>query len=173
METVYITKERIKLLKREKRLHERLESVCRCSISLQDDSIAVSGTPVDEYIAKNVIFAFGRGFSIDDATLLLNENFYFTYIDLKEELGSEKRAKRIKGRIIGEGGRCKTYIERVSQAKISFYGDTVSFIGTIDQINEAETAIKTLIEGGTHKLAYLRMEAAHRKHRAGAASPIF
>ncbi len=48
---------------------------------------------------------------------------------------------------------------------MSVYGDTVSFIGTIDEINEAETAVNTLIDGGTHRLAYTRMEAAHRKNK--------
>ena len=58
-------------------------------------------------------------------------------------------------------------------AHISIYGDTVSMIGDITQISEAETAINTIIDGGTHRTAYLRMEAMHRKNKQDAVSARF
>ncbi len=104
----------------------------------------------------------------------LNENdYYFSSVDLGQFVSSDKRMKQVKARIIGEEGRTKRYIEDVSGAKMSVYGDTVSFIGTIEEINEAETAVNTLIEGGTHRLAYKRMEAAHRKNKIEAKKAKF
>ncbi len=173
MEEIYITKERLELLKKSKALSGKLSRTCGCTITFSDDSVVLNGAPYNEYIAKTVIFAFGRGFGADDALKLVNDDYYFTSIDLEREVGGGKRLMMIKARIIGEGGRTKVYIEGVSSAKISVYGNTVSIIGTIEQINEAETAINTLIEGGTHRLAYLRMEAAHRKHKSGATNPVF
>ena len=58
-------------------------------------------------------------------------------------------------------------------AHISVYGDTISIIGDITQIAEAETAINTIIDGGTHRLAYIKMEAMHRKNKEAAVSARF
>ena len=49
----------------------------------------------------------------------------------------------------------------------------MSFIGTASAINEAQVAVNTLIEGGTHRLAYLRMETAHRRYKEEARAAAF
>jgi ribosomal RNA assembly protein len=166
MEKIYIPRERMDILKKDRNARKLISRICHCDIEIDTEGcVSVIGTPYSEFIAKAVIYAFGRGFDINVARLLVDEGYYFSSIDLKQELGSEKRVKRIKARIIGAGGKTKKYIEGVSSAKISVYGDTVSFIGSDDEINEAETAVNTLITGGTHKVAYLRMEAAHRKNK--------
>jgi len=174
VEEVYIPHDRLDLLKRETKLRKFVERACSCRITIDpDERVLINGSPYNEFTAKNVIYAFGRGFDMEIAGRLLGEECYFSSIDLKDELGSEKRVRRIKARIIGENGRTKRYIESVSSAKISIYGDTVSFIGGIQEINEAETAVNTLIEGGAHRLAYLRMEAAHRKNKEAAHAAKF
>jgi ribosomal RNA assembly protein len=167
MQHVYIPNERIKKLRQNKDLVSKIEKQCDCKISfdLEDDVVEIKGEAYPEYNARNVVYAFGRGFELDIA-LKLNENdYYFNSLDLGQIISSDKRLKQVKARIIGEEGRTKRYIEEVSGAKISVYGDTVSFIGTIEEISEAQTAVDTLIEGGTHRLAYTRMEAAHRKNK--------
>ncbi len=173
MEDIYIPRERLDILKSDKRLFRQMESICDCKIEIESDRLCLTGNAYSEFLAKNIVFAFGRGFDLNAARLLSDEDYYFSSIDLKHVLGSEKRVKQIKARIIGQSGRTKGYIENVSSAKISVYGDTVSFIGSVEEINEAETAVNTLIDGGTHKLAYLRMEAAHRKNKERAHSPGF
>jgi ribosomal RNA assembly protein len=174
MQSLYITKERVNLIRKDKGIAERIKRDCRCKVNISpDDMVEVSGEAFDEFSARNVLQAFGRGFDIDIACLLLNDDFYFTSIDLGQILGSDKRIQQVKARIIGIGGKTKRYIESVSQAKLSVYGDTVSFIGTASQINEAQTAVDTLIDGGTHRIAYLRMETAHRKNKEQARSPAF
>jgi ribosomal RNA assembly protein len=172
MELVYIVGERLSLLKKDHKDLKQLEAICNCSIKVNpDDAIEVSGEAYGEFLAKGVLQAYGRGFEMKVAMLLVNDDYYFSTIDLGLALGNEKRVHRIKARVIGEDGRTKTYIESVSGVKMSVYGDTVSFIGSHTQINEAETAVSTLVEGGTHKLAYLKMEAAHRKNKERAHDP--
>jgi ribosomal RNA assembly protein len=175
MQSVYITQEKIKKLKENKSIIDKVQKLCKCKLSIdpENEFVEISGEPFDEYNAKNIIYAFGRGFDIEIASKLSDENYFFSSIDLDQIISSEKRMKQVKARIIGESGRTKTYIENVSGAKISVYGDTVSFIGRIDEINEAETAVNTLIDGGTHRLAYARMEAAHRKNKAEAKKVAF
>lgn len=169
MQNVYIPSERIKRLKEHKEFIARIEKLCNCRITFDDnDAVEIKGEAFPEYSARNIVYAYGRGFEMDVACRLYEDNYYFSSIDLGQLISSDKRIRQVKARIIGEEGRTKRYIEEVSCAKISVYGDTVSFIGSIEEINEAETAIRTLIEGGTHRLAYTRMEAAHRKNKADA-----
>lgn len=167
MQEVYIPHERIKKLEQDGLLLGRAASAARCKITLNsgENLVKIDGDAYSEFIAKNIITAFGRGFEMDTACLLVNDDYYFSYIDLKSFTGSEKRMLQIKARIIGNNGRAKRYIENVSGAKISVYGHTVGFVGRINDMQEAETAVRTLLEGGTHKLAYARMEAQHRKNK--------
>jgi ribosomal RNA assembly protein len=147
---------------------KRLERICSCKIGVQEGNSVViegDGNAYNEFIAKNIVTALGMGFDMDTALMLKNDDYYFSYIDLRQALGDQKRIIRIKSRIIGEKGKSKKYIESVSSAKMSVYGHTVGFIGKINDVEEAETAVRTLVDGGTHKLAYARMEAHHRKNR--------
>lgn len=174
MQHVYIPNERIKRLKQHRELIEKVEALCNCRITLDadDDVVEIKGDAFPEYSARNIIYAFGRGFEMEVACKLNENDYYFNSVDMGQIL-SDKRLIQVKARIIGEEGRTKRYIEEVSGAKLSVYGDTVSFIGTIEEINEAETAVDTLIEGGTHRLAYKKMEAAHRKNKMEAKKAKF
>lgn len=174
MQQVYIPSERMQKLLEDKKLIKKVENLCNCKIEMADDElIQINGEAVAEFSARNIIYAFGRGFDIDVACKLINNDYYFTSIDLEQIFGSEKRVQQIRARVIGENGRTKKYIESVSLANISIYGKTISFIGTITEVNEAEVAVNTLIEGGTHRVAYSRMEAAHRKNRETTHNPEF
>lgn len=167
LQQVYITKERVKKLRQEKSIIGKVEKLCKCKIALADDDIVeIEGDAFSEFNAKNIIFAFGRGFDIDIACRLADADYYFNSIDLEQVLNNEKRIKQVKARVIGEAGKTKRYIEEVSNARISVYGNTISLIGTINEIGEAETAVNTIVEGGTHRLAYMKMEATHRKNKA-------
>jgi ribosomal RNA assembly protein len=175
MQQVFITAERLKSLRKEMELIAFVQKLCKCKIKIESDG-TISITADDgysEFVAKNILFAYGRGFDMQTAELLEKENYYFISIDVGQLFGSEKRIMQMKARIIGENGRTKIYIENVSGAKLSIYGDTISFIGSQSQIDEAKTAVSTLLDGGTHKLAYARMEAAHRKNKAERHNPTF
>ncbi len=155
-------------MKNDREMRLRIGSICKCTLEFRDDNCVVvdsGGNAYGEFVAKNIVTAFGRGFGADAALMLVNNDYYFSYIDLRQALGEAKRIQRIKSRIIGEDGRTKRYIEGVSGAKMSVYGHTVGFIGTIEGIQEAETAVGALIDGSTHKVAYSRMEARHRRSR--------
>ncbi len=167
MEQILIPSKRAKLLKEDKSLLKSLEDMLSCKLSLHDNVITAEGEPINEYSAKEVITAFGRGFGINQVRKLLSDDYFFSSINLKEALGKENRIRRIKARIIGTKGRTKEYISDVSGASISVFGNTVSFIGTIDEIKIAEAGVRVLIEGGTHKRAYRVIEAMRRRMKEG------
>ncbi|MGC8710352.1 MAG: KH domain-containing protein [Candidatus Micrarchaeia archaeon] len=163
MQQILIPLKRAKLL--DNKLIKELEEKLKCTITVEESSLTISGEPFEEYNARNVITAFGRGFELKNAFKLLLEDYFFKTINLKEIFKSKDKIISIKGRIIGKEGKTKEYIESVSGALISVYGGTVSIIGTNNEITIAEAAINTLIDGGTHKKAYRVMEAARKKIR--------
>ncbi len=165
MQLVYIPKERIRRLFDKKDMMDRICKACNCKLFLEDgEAVRIEGAAYDEFVARNIVHAFGRGFDVDIACRLANSEYYFSAIDLEQIFGNEKRIKQVKARIIGENGRTKRYIEQVSATRISVYGNTVGFIGKVEDIREAEVAVNTLIDGGTHRLAYKKMETEHRKN---------
>lgn len=175
MQQLYITKERLKSLRSDPKLLKQAEKACKCKISVESDgTIEISANDAfNEFNAKNVVFAYGRGFEMEVALKLVNPEYYFRIIDLGQIESKPERIKQLKARLIGIGGKAKRYMEEVSMAHISVYGDTISLIGDITQVAEAETAINTIIDGGTHRLAYIKMEAMHRKNKEDAISARF
>ncbi len=166
MEEVYIPQERSRMLKQRPRMLEHLGKLCNCKLNIEDGNcVVIEGEGYDAFEAKEVVQAFGRGFGMRMAELLLKEGYYFSSINMKDITGSKKRIKNMKSRIIGTDGKAKRYIESVSGALIAVYGSTISFIGSSEAIEEAEAAAKAILEGGSHRLAYNRMEASHRKHK--------
>lgn len=159
-----IPEKRAKLLE-DKELLASIAKRLKCELELEENNVTITGEAYDEYLGKNVIAAFGRGFDLHQAYLLLTDEYYFTPISLKELFGTKDQISRVKARIIGTDGKTKEYIESVSGAKLCIYDNTVSMIGTIEQNKIANVAIQILLEGGTHKKAYRIMEKARRELR--------
>ncbi len=160
MEQILIPLARVKFLKEaEKDVVKRTG----CKISLESNSVVIEGAPYDEYNAKNVVQAIGRGFKLGTALKLLNEDFFFESIDISDIASNKDKAKRIKARIIGTDGKAKLYMESVSGAAIEVYGNTISLIGTIEEIRVARSGINILLDGGKHSTAYMVMEKERRK----------
>ncbi|MCL5433842.1 MAG: KH domain-containing protein [Candidatus Marsarchaeota archaeon] len=166
MQEVYITEEKVRQIKAQKATFNSLQTQFNCKIDIVDkNTIRINAdNAFNEYILKDVIFAFGRGFDLATARKLIEDGEFFSIIDLGSIFKKKKQIYRIKARIIGKNGKTKLYIESVSGVKISIYGDTVAFIGTENGIHEAETAVNLIIKGKNHKTAYKHMEATHRKN---------
>ncbi len=163
METVLIPNKRISAFEK---VLDKASKKLNCTIELLDNErVRIDGTPYDEYNAKNVILAFGMGFSMVEAYKLLDDNYYFKFINIKDLLKNDSEMKRIKARIIGEDGKTKAYIEEVSGVVLSLYENTLGIIGTTEQLAIATAALQVLVEGGTHKKAYRIMESLRKKYR--------
>jgi len=106
--------------------------------------------------AREVVTAIGRGFSPDRAfRLLRDEDAALEIIDLRELFGrSLSDLQRIKGRIIGEGGKTRRIIEELTEADVSVHGHTVSIIANMDQMEVAREAIQMLLRGSLHSTVY-------------------
>jgi ribosomal RNA assembly protein len=94
---------------------------------------------------------------LDDDLLMLE------VIDLSKYASTNKEMTRLKGRIIGKGGKTREIAENLIGVKISIYGKTVSFIGYPEQIQIMRTAVEMLIEGANHGPVYSFLEKKHKE----------
>lgn len=123
-------------------------------------------TEAQPYKAAEIVTAIGRGFSTTNAMLLIRDENRLHVMDLRQFVGKSATAmERIRGRIIGEGGRARRNIEQLGRTRISVYGKTVSIIGDERRLRIVVSAINSLLAGGMHSSAYGRLEAANRRER--------
>lgn len=163
MQQFLIPVKRAKILAKKEVLGPLSERLC-CKIEIKNDNeVTVDGNAFEEYNARSIIIAFGRGFDLDKAYKLLSEDYFFESIDMKDAFKEKDKITRLKSRVIGKEGKAKDYMQEVSGADISIYGNTISIIGTADEIRIVRAALNVLLEGGTHNKAYFVMEKTKKK----------
>ena len=123
----------------------------------------VTADPVALLCARDVLNAIARGFSPKRAFRLFGEGEYFELVNLTDYLTSEKAMTRLKGRIIGEGGKTRRIIEETSGVHMSVYGKTVALIGNPQQLATARRAVQMLIGGAKHSTVYGFLERKRRE----------
>lgn len=122
--------------------------------------------PLNIFLAEKIINAIGRGFNPKKALLLLKPEKNFEIIKLDELVGrSQKRLKRMKGRIIGRNGEMRNKIERFSGALMSVFGKTVSFIGDFWEVKTARKAISMILGGAPLNVVLNFLEKKFRERK--------
>ena len=120
------------------------------------------------YTTKEIVKAIARGFNPKVALLLLKQDYAFELIDMKEIAGKSKsNLQRIKGRVIGKGGRSREEIERFTDCNISVYGKTVGIIGEVQQVSVARQAVAMLLQGSMHKTVWRFLEKKKKEMMFG------
>ncbi|MBR9679206.1 MAG: RNA-processing protein [Nanoarchaeota archaeon] len=148
---VKIPEERvIKLLEVRDLVEEKLD----VSIKISGNDVMVSGSSIELVKAHNVVMAIGRGFSTDKALFLLQDDFSLDVIEIGDFARTQKAFIRLKGRVIGDEGRAKRFIEKNTNCLIRVYGKTVSIIGKSEELINARRAVIMLLEGSKHGTAY-------------------
>ncbi|HMK47549.1 MAG TPA: KH domain-containing protein [Methanocella sp.] len=153
----------------EGRIKEILEKKSGASIEIDSESGTVfidskEGDPFKALKASEAIKAIARGFSPEKALKLLeNDDLALDMIDLSKISDAPADLTRLKGRIIGKGGKTREIMESMTGAKISVYGKTISIIGDPEQIMTVRAAIDMLIEGAPHGAVYGYLERRRRE----------
>lgn len=172
--TLKIPRERIgALIGKSGRVKQQIEKRCGVEIEIDSetgDAIISGSKPVEQmeaFRAVEVITAISRGFSPERAYHLFDdEEVVFQQMDLHDYAGKSPNAlERIKGRIIGEGGKARRMIEELSGTYISVYGHTVAFIGNYGEVKRATDAIAMLAKGSMHKSVYTMLQRARRRDK--------
>lgn len=172
--TLKIPRERIgALIGKGGRVKQQIEKRCGVEIEIDSetgDAIISGSKPVEQmeaFRAVEVITAISRGFSPERAYHLFDdEEVVFQQMDLHDYAGKSPNAlERIKGRIIGEGGKARRMIEELSGTYISVYGHTVAFIGNYGEVKRATDATAMLAKGSMHKSVYTMLQRARRRDK--------
>lgn len=117
------------------------------------------------YIAREIIRAIARGFNPDIALQLLKQDYGFELINISDFARNQNDYGRLRGRIIGEGGKSRRTIEELTHTNISVYGKTVAIIGPLTNITDARRAVLNLLQGSTHASVYRWLEKKRRERR--------
>lgn len=122
--------------------------------------------PVNLMKAADIVRAIALGFPPDKAMRLAGEDQVLVVVDLKQLVGdSPNHLKRIKGRIIGEGGRARRTIEEMTGTYIHVGEHHVAIIGDYERAMAAKTAVEMLAEGRMHSTVYRHLERLLREIR--------
>ncbi len=123
-------------------------------------------SPINVMKAAEIVKAIAYGFPPDKAFKLLNEDYVLVIVDLKSIVGdSPNHLTRIKGRIIGEGGRARRTIEEMTGTDIVVGDSYVAIIGEYERAMVAKEAVEMLAEGRMHSTVYKRIDRLMREIR--------
>lgn len=140
---------------------ENLEKISRMTnvkLEKEGNSIVIDDDSLSVWKAKKILKAIARGFGVETAMKLLNEENNLKIIDLKEYLSGRKKIKRTKGRIIGSDGKTKKVMEKLTGADICIHEKTVSIIANNLMMPILERAVGMLIDGSKHGTVYKYVE---------------
>jgi len=113
----------------------------------------------------DVIRAIGRGFSPERAQRLFDDDEYFESVDLKDVAARSNQLERVRGRLIGAGGKTRRIIEDLTGCYMSIYGSTVSLIGNSVSLPVAKHAVELILNGSEHSTVYRYLESQRPKLR--------
>lgn len=148
-----------------KRMLEKKTSSKIIVDSDEGDVFIQGNDSVGLYSCREVINAIGRGFNPEIAVTLLGEDNIFELLDLKEFTKTKKSLVRMKGRIIGQEGKCRRLIEELSETNMCIYGKTVGVIGSPENVATARKAIEMLLRGSPHSTVYKWLEKKRREQK--------
>ncbi|MBN2331444.1 MAG: RNA-processing protein [Candidatus Aenigmarchaeota archaeon] len=143
------------LIGKDGRVKQWIEKGTGASIEVSD-AVEISGDdPLGVLKAKEIVTAIGRGFSPKTCRRLLDEGCELRVISLEGE--TEKKRRRLFGRVIGRAGRSREKIESDTGTRICVFGKTLSLIGKPEETGPAEDAVEELLAGKKHSWAYRKM----------------
>lgn len=157
MEKIYLEKSRA--VKQEKSF---LEKKLNVKITITGRMATIEGSALSEYEAEMVFEAINFGFSPQTATLLVDEDFIFTRLNMKD-FTRRKKLDEVRARLIGKKGQTKRVIEEITSCKLIIKDKEVGIIGDAEGIQNAITGITNLIRGSKQSNVYKFLEKNKNK----------
>ncbi|MDG6229698.1 MAG: KH domain-containing protein [Candidatus Thermoplasmatota archaeon] len=153
-------------------IKKKIEQITKIKLCINSESGEITfneqelSDPFKMFIIENIIRAIGRGFSPENAFLLLNEDMDLFIFDIHDYVGKRPtHVQRLKSRVIGSEGKTKRVLEELTESKISIYGHTIAIIGSIFNIDITKKAVDKLLSGSKHATVYRFVEGSMKKLR--------
>ncbi len=154
------------LIGREGEVKERIEKETNCRIDVDSETGTVKikcDDPINFLRVQDIIKGIAHGFNPEVALKLLQDEMTVLEIIDLTSCVSPKHLERIKGRIIGKGGKMRKNIEDMLGVDISVYGKTVAIMGDPEAVNIAREAILMLVDGSQHTTVQRFLESRRRE----------
>lgn len=155
MEVIYSEKS-IKILKNK----ELLEKALKVTISHRGKEFSLTGNAEDEFFARRVIEAINFGFPLEDALSIVDKDFVFEVLNIKDYT-RRKNLSAVRSRIIGKEGKALAVLTQLTQCFIQLKDNQVGIIGDPEYMKIVQEALISIIRGAKHSNVYSYLE----KHR--------
>ncbi len=144
-------------LSRISKLRKRLEEKLNVKITNRGKEFYIEGKPEDEYIAQKIIEALNFGFPYPAAILIKEEDFIFEIINIKDHTKRYDK-ERIRGRIIGRGGKTLKTLASLTGSFFEIKDNQVAIISDPENMELSQQAIISLIKGSKTSNVYKALE---------------
>jgi RNA-binding protein PNO1 len=139
---------------------DRLEKILKVKITNRGKEVFIEGLPENEYDAEKVIQALNFGFPFATALLIKEEEFLFEILNIKEHT-KRKDLQAIRARIIGANGKTLKTLTELTKCNFEIKDNGVGIIGDVEDIENAQQAIISLIKGSKTANVYAYLEKHH------------
>lgn len=139
-----------------------LEKKLRVKISIQGQNTTISGKETDEFFAERVLLALDFPFSVDDSLLLLDEDYIFEVLNIKDYTRRHD-LEVIRGRVIGAEGKALRVLEELSNSILTVKDNKVAIIARSENIQNAVQGVLSIIRGAKHGNVYSYLEKSHKR----------
>lgn len=136
---------------------KKLEGKLKLKIGNRGKEVYLEGSAEDEYVGEKVIGAIDFGFPLNVALLIKEEDFIFDVVNIKEHT-NRKDLERIRGRIIGKGGKSLKVLSDLTGNFFELKDNEVGIVGDPETIQYSVEAIISLINGSKHSNVYAHLE---------------
>jgi len=136
-------------MKKIKRAVPSIENKVKVKVGFGKDRVSVRGNELNEFLVEKIVRAIDFGFDIDDAMLLLNEDFVLEFVSVKGNT-RRKNLKDVRSRIIGTDGRAKRTIEKLTGAEIVISDNKIGVIVDSAHLSATVQGVESLIGGSKH-----------------------
>lgn len=142
-----------RILKNKKRLERQL----KIKITNRGKEVTIEGTPENEFIAEKILDAIDFGFPLSHALSILNEEFVFEIINIKNYT-KRKDLTRIKARIIGTQGKTLQTLCNLTKCYFELKDNEIGIISSAELIKNTTDAIISIIKGSKQSNVYSKLE---------------
>jgi ribosomal RNA assembly protein len=152
MKTILVNKI-VRIIKNHKRLMEELD----VKITNRGKEVTIDGTPENELIAEQAIEALNFGFPYTEAINMKKEGKVLETVNIKEHT-NQKNLERVRGRVIGQGGRTLSTLSNLTDSAMELRDNTIAIIAEPEQMKRATEALIAIIKGAKHGAVYKELE---------------
>jgi ribosomal RNA assembly protein len=143
----------IRIVKAKKILEKELD----VKFTFQGRELTIVGNAEKEYSAEKVVEALNFGFTMEAALMIKEEELIFEILNIKDYT-KRNDLERIRGRIIGTGGKTKKTLINLTECFIEIKENKVGIIGHPENMENATQAIVSLIKGAKQANVYAYLE---------------